>query len=204
VGKTPPLIIFKKVFHMKRLIIGLDIDGVIVDYIHSILPLLCEIKGETVKYEDITHPALSKLLDIDEKAAAGIWERILGTDLLQTAPPMSGAIEGLKELGHHEIWLITGRPVSLRDLTVSWLNEKGIKYNRIEFDSGKTTGKLSLERQCDVFIEDLLEAANLLANSGIITLLFNQPWNQTPELPERCRRVYDWSQVLTEVKKLEK
>lgn len=189
---------------MKRLIIGLDIDGVIIDYIHSILPLLCEIIGGTVRYEDIIHPALTKFLNIDDKTAAYIWEQILGTDLLQSAPPISGAIEGLEILGNHEIWLITGRPTSLQDLTVSWLNDNGIKYDRIEFDSGKTVGKLSLERQCNVFVEDQLEVADMLANSGIFTLLFNQPWNQTPQLPEKCRRVYDWRQVVAEVKKLEK
>lgn len=187
---------------MKRLVIGLDIDGVIIDYLRSILPFLCEICGRTIRYEDITHPTLSKFLNIDEATSADIWNRIIGTGLMHNFPPIAGAIEGLAALRRHEIWLITGREASMQDLTVSWLKNHGIRYDRIMFESEKVEGNLSLEKQCGIFIEDQLEAAKSLAEAGIFTLLFNQPWNRAESLPENCRRVYDWDNIVEIINQL--
>ena len=188
---------------MERLTIGLDIDGVIIDYISAILPLLSEICNRPLIRDDITHTALTRILDIDEETSEQIWEQILGTNLLQSSPPVKGAIEGVAALSRHEIWLITGRPTSLQNLTVSWLDENRVKYDRIVFDSGKTAGNLSLERQCHVFVEDQLEVASLLADAGVYTLLFNQPWNQSDMLPENCHRVYDWDTIVRMINRLE-
>jgi uncharacterized HAD superfamily protein len=188
---------------MKRLIIGLDIDGVIVDYISSVLPLLSEICSKPVAYEDVTHPALTRFLNISEAEAEYIWEQILGTELLQTSPPISGAVEGISALSQHEIWIITGRPSYLEDLTLSWLDENRVKYDRIVFDSGKTVGDISVERNCDVFVEDQLEVASFLAGCGVFTLLFNQPWNQVPSLPHNCRRVHTWDDIVLAINGIE-
>ncbi len=188
---------------MKRLTIGLDIDGVIINYIHFILPLLSEISGKIVRYEDVTHPTLSKFLDVDEETSANIWKQMLKADLLQSAPPITGAIEGVNLLGDHEIWIITGRPVSIKNLTISWLNKNRIRYDRIVFDSGKALGNLSMEKHCDVFVDDQLEAANLLADAGVFTLLLDQPWNQATSLPKNCQRVYNWNEIIAEVNKYE-
>jgi len=188
---------------MKRLLIGLDIDGVIVDSISSVLPMLSEICNRTVAYEDVTHPALTKFLNISEAEAEYIWEQILETDLLQSSPEIDGAVESISALSRHEIWLITGRPSFLRGLTLSWLDKHRVKYDRIIFDSGKTEGNLSLERHCNVFVEDQLEVAKTLADSGVFTLLFNQPWNQAPSLPDNCRRVHTWDDIVLAVSRME-
>ena len=91
----------------------------------------------------------------------------------------------------------------MQDLTTAWLADNGVKYDRIIFDSGKMVGNLSPERQCNVFVEDLLEVANLLADAGVYTLLFNQPWNQSDMLPENCHRVYDWDTIVRMINRLE-
>jgi uncharacterized HAD superfamily protein len=187
---------------MKRLVIGLDIDGVIVDCVSVMLPLLSEVCNRTVRLEDINSFDLKEALDIDEKAENYIWENILGTNLLLAAPPVEGAIDGLSGIDHHEIRIVTARPASTRDLTEEWLGNKKIRYDNIVFI--EKHNKISAGAKFDVFVEDYLEEARLFASAGVLTLLFNQPWNQAPELPDRCRRVYDWKQVLAEVKKLEK
>ncbi len=184
---------------MKQLIIGLDIDGVIIDYIRSILPLLSEICKQQINYEDITHPSLTQLLnvlDIDEETAETIWNQILETDFLLKSPPIEGAIEGLGLLAHHDIRLITGRPESIKDITLSWLDKNGIKFDRIVFESSKAAEFSSPERECNLFVEDQLEIAFRFAEAGIDTLLLNQPWNRAPSLPGNCRRVSNWSEII--------
>ena len=110
------------------------------------------------------------------------------------APPIDGAVEGLAELNGHEIWIITGRPSTLQHLTESWLAQRNIKYDRIIFD--RVMNKMTVGPEFDVFVEDFLEEARIIAEAGIFTILFDQPWNQSQILPENCRRVYNWSAIV--------
>jgi uncharacterized HAD superfamily protein len=179
---------------MKRLVIGIDIDGVIVDFGSAILPVLSKVCDRPVLYQDLCSIDLGKTLNIDEKAMAQTWQQILGSDLLSHASPIKGAIEGLSALSGHEIWLVTSRLVSSRTLTLSWLRENRVNYNHIEF--GRHGDKSSVGPKFDVFIEDFAEEASALAKAGIFTILFNQPWNTASNLPENCKRVYDWDGIL--------
>ena len=97
---------------MKHLVIGMDIDGVIVDFGSIILPILSDVCARPILYQDLSMWDLGKALKIDEKTMAQTWQRILGSDLLRHAAPIKGAIEGLSALSKHEIWLVTSRPVS--------------------------------------------------------------------------------------------
>ena len=189
---------------MRRLRIGVDIDGVIVDCVTAWLPLLSELCGRPVLYQDISSHKIGKLLNIDEEKEAYFWKQVMSTDLLRFAPPIKGAMAGLSNLDNHDIWLITGRPTSMRNFTLSWLKENNMKYDHIVFDSEKTAGKLLLERECEVFVEDLLEVASVTAEADIFTILLDQPWNQTSTLPKNCMRAHDWNAIVMQINELAK
>ena len=186
---------------MKRLVIGIDIDGVIVDLGHAMLPLLSEVCARPVLYEELCSWDLGKALTIDEKTMAHTWERILSSDLLRHAPPIKGAIEALSTLNKHEIWLVTSRPMSTQSLTLSWLHDNKVRYDNIVFD--RRGDKLSVGPTFDVFVEDFTEEAYIIADAGIFTILFDQPWNHTSILPTNCKRVYDWNTILLMINDLE-
>ena len=113
---------------------------------------------------------------------------------MRHAPPINGAIEGLSALSKHEIWLVTGRPMSTQSLTLSWLKDHNVNYDNIVFD--RRGDKLSVGPTFDVFVEDFTEEANTIAKAGIFTILFDQPWNNTSILPQNCKRVYDCNALL--------
>ncbi len=185
----------------KRLVIGLDIDGVIVDYASVMLPILSEVCNRPVSLEEICHWDLKECLGIDEAAEEYVWEKTLRTDILVDAPAITGAIDGVSRLSGHEIWIITSRPVSMQRLTESWLDERQVRYHRIIFvEDGD---KMSAGPKFDVFVEDYLEEARIFAEAGVLTLLFNQPWNQADTLPGNCERVYDWSTIISIIGQLE-
>ena len=186
---------------MKRLVIGMDIDGVIVDFGSAILPMLSEVCDRPVLYQDLCSWDLGQALKIDEKTMAHTWQQILGSDLLQHADPIKGAIEGLSTLSKHEIWLVTSRPVSTQTLTLSWLHEHKVRYDHIEFN--RRGDKYSVSPKFDVFVEDFVEEAYAIAEAGIFTILFNQPWNNPASLPKNCKRVYDWDGLLLLINNLE-
>ncbi len=187
---------------MKRLVIGLDIDGVIVDAAGVMLPLLSEVCNRPVSRQDIYCRSFEEDLNIDGEAVKYVWEQTLENNLLLNASPITGAIDGLAALGRHEIWIVTARPAFLQHLTEAWFGERNIRYDRILFD--RDGNKHLAGPEFDIFVEDFLEEANPIADAGIFTLLFDQPWNQTPSLPDNCQRVYDWSTIVRLIKQLER
>jgi uncharacterized HAD superfamily protein len=179
---------------LKRCVIGIDIDGVIVDIGTAMLPLFSEICGRPVVYQDLCSWDLGKALKIDEETIKHTWERFLDSDALRYAPPIHGAINGLSMLSEYEIWLVTSRPNSTQDLTLSWLYKNKIHYDEIVFN--KRGDKLSVGPAFTAFVEDFLDEAITIAKAGIFTILFDQPWNQSPKLIGNCKRAYNWDSVL--------
>jgi len=186
---------------MKRLTIGVDIDGVIVDYAAVMLPVASEICGRPVTLQDLRSWDLMDALDINEEQFKRLWEATLGTDLLRYAPPIEGAIQGLSSLGKHEVWLVTARPASLQEVTLSWLAEYNARYDHIIHD--RYGDKVQAGRGFDVFVEDHLDEAHNIAEAGVFSILMDQPWNQSPVLHPNCCRVFDWNSIITLVNKLE-
>jgi uncharacterized HAD superfamily protein len=185
---------------MDKLCIGLDIDGVIADAVSVMLPLLSEASQRPVTPRDICCRDFSASLGIDEAAARRVWEQTVNDGLLHRAAPIEGALEGLAALGRHEVWLVTARPAFMRELTESWLAENGVSYDNIRFDMSGS--KAEAGPAFDLFVEDFLEEARPLAEAGIYTLVYDQPWNQAPALPDNCARVYGWDDVLEIVDEL--
>jgi len=186
---------------MKRLVIGIDIDGVIVDLGSAMLPLLSEVCARPVLYQDLCSWDLGEALSISEETMNRTWERLFDSDALRHAPPIKGAVEGLSVLNKHEIWLVTSRPMSIASLTLSWLHDNKVSYDHIVFD--KRGDKLSVGPKFNVFVEDFLDETITIADAGIFTILFDQPWNQTSKLPANCKRAYDWDGVLQLINDLE-
>jgi len=65
---------------LKRFVIGVDIDGVIVDLGTAMLPLLSEVCARPVAYQDLCAWDLGKALNIDDKTMVSTWDQILNSD----------------------------------------------------------------------------------------------------------------------------
>jgi uncharacterized HAD superfamily protein len=186
---------------MKNLKLAIDIDGVIVDLVAAMLPLLSEACGRPIRHDDIYCFDIGKALNIESKMQ-DIWDRVYSGNILLTAPPIKGSIIGLEQLSNHEIWLVTHRPKRTRKDTEMWLNDKKIKYQRLEFVHD--TKKLSVGSDFDVFLEDNLEQACSIAEAGIRAILLSHPWNVCTTLPEKCIRVSDWEAIVRQIDMLDK
>jgi uncharacterized HAD superfamily protein len=179
---------------MKRHIIGVDIDGVILDLAAVILPFLSEACNRPLARHDLSSWDLCTTLDIDMETMDRVWKQLFYSDALRHAPPIDGAVNALSSLSDHEIWLVTSRPSTLEDLTLSWLRDNRVHYDHIVFS--RRGNKYSAGPVFNVFIEDFLEETQAIASAGIFTILFNQPWNQSDHLPANCKRVCNWDEVL--------
>ena len=186
---------------MKRLVIGVDIDGVIVDLGTAMLPLLSEVCARPIEYHELSSWDLGQALSIDEVTMSWTWEQLFVSDALRYAPPIDGAIDSLSILNKNEVWLVTSRPISTRDLTLSWLHDNRVHYDQIVFN--RRGDKLSVGPVFSVFVEDFLDETITIAKAGIFTILFDQPWNQTSKLPTNCKRAYNWDDVLQLINNLD-
>ncbi|MCK4787856.1 MAG: hypothetical protein KAV87_29145 [Desulfobacteraceae bacterium] len=175
----------------KNLNIGIDIDGVIVDLVSAMLPILSESCGYGVTHADITEYDIGKALKIEGQMAY-IWKAVYNDAFLINAPAIKGALDGLNRISNHAIILITGRPQKTQIATEQWLGKNFIKYDRLIFSQ---QGKHIYHDDIDMFIEDQYEEACNMVAAGIPTILFNQPWNQRLVDSSNIKRVRDWEEI---------
>lgn len=172
--------------------IGIDIDGVISDFVTTFRKVVKDKYGIEFAYEDITQHDLYKVLGIDKDEAKQLIYETFDHDLGFQA----GAIEGIKELHkHHEIVLVTARTVKKRELTERWLSKHAIQYHKLVFlEEGS---KHSLENEgFDAIIDDHLEEIVNWMGKIPLVLVFNHPWNKSVNIKNNFERVYDWSGIL--------
>jgi len=202
VGKSRLLYNNRDNMEIDKLTIGIDIDGVIVDYVNMILPLLSEVCNRPVSYQDLSCWDIGEALDITEETVEYIWQQVFDSDMLLNAKPIKGAIDSMSALARHDIWIITSRPPAMQEITVSWLDNWSVRYDHIVFENEKHA--ISSRNNINIFIEDSLEQACAIAEAGINALLYDQPWNQVETLPEKCTRIYDWPSILHFIDRYEK
>ena len=82
---------------MKRFVIGIDIDGVIVDLGTAMLPILSEVCAKSVAYQDLCSWDLGEALSIGAETMNHTWSRLFDSDALRYAPPIMLSIS---EMGH--------------------------------------------------------------------------------------------------------
>lgn len=186
---------------IESLKIGIDVDGVIVNLVEAMRPLLSKVCGYTVTDDQIYCFDIGKALNIESKMES-IWNEVYNSDLLRGAPAIDGAIEGMSRIKEKYIWLITGRPEKTRSDTEYWLKRNDIKYDKLEV-GGSYKAAVS-NKNIDIFIDDNFEQAQLTAEAGIYTLLFDHPWNRNEIINSKCKRVKSWNEVIYEVKNFKK
>ncbi len=174
--------------------LGIDIDGVVVDFVTPFLPLLQEAMGHPVRYDDITAYRFQHALGYSDEVEDWVRGEIDRRDLLRGLPRIPGSLESIRRFHReHEIHFVTARPeAKWEDVTREWLRVQGFPYSSVLFREGR---KAEGSEGFDLFVEDYLENALDLVAQGIHVCLFDQPWNQNSDLPRRCTRVHSWQEV---------
>jgi uncharacterized HAD superfamily protein len=181
---------------MKKYTIAFDLDGVVVDLVTALLGFLSSECGRKISYGDINCYDIGVALNLGDRMHK-IWAQAYQGEVLLNAKPVAGAIEGLNKLEGHRIIFVTSRPAFVKSKTESWLNKYNVRYEKIYFDVNKN--ELVQGEDIDLLIEDCLEHAVNIALKGVKTILLNQPWNQTSDLPNLCKRVNSWDEIMVAV-----
>ncbi|MDP1695626.1 MAG: hypothetical protein Q8L29_01780 [archaeon] len=181
--------------------VGVDLDGVVVDFF-----------GEIVKFYNMKY---RRNLKVEGLRGYNIWEYGIGrnreeafslmdefydSEFFSSIPLLIGAENVLKGFSKNEGFdVITSRPEKLRGKTEKFLMRHFDKNFRLvfsgEFNAGlKKKSELCRELGLDVFVEDCLDYAIDCARTCERVFLMNQPWNQG-RLPGNVARVNDWYEI---------
>ncbi len=186
--------------------IGVDIDDVLTESLPEYIRTFTRRFGIEVPLSEATwalfarHPEIPKA-EVEAFVAEMDSSRFLARRLLDPEARM-----GLQELVRqgHTLYIVTGRLTEYREVTHHWLLENRILplIRGIFYKDGGAVGPYkkakAAELALDLFLEDELHVATLLADLPVTVLLVDRPWNQG-ELPPNVLRVRSWTEILAAV-----
>jgi len=165
--------------------IGLDIDGVIADFVTG----YSRSRNSTITPEDVKDWDMWKYYnltksefyrDLADKATRGFFLD------LPVIPGAGGGVHSLRDQGHY-IAIISNRSVPID--TLQWLADHYIPYDRLYLSFFK--GPIIRAEGLEYMIDDSPHIIETTRKAGAIPLIFDQPWNREEKAP----RVKNWQHI---------
>jgi len=191
---------------MGKLRIGLDLDGVIVNWHRRVLEMLnARSLGTTHSYNfDTTFE--SPYWDwIQENVTKEDWEWLWTKGQISSyhnALPYEGAEKFVKALREKaDLIILTARPPLSWGTTISWWHSH-FNFTPAGFNFFTVSGTKGLVN-CDVYVEDSLEVAISIGGAvpAAKVFLLDRPWNKeyTDALPGNVVRVFGYEEILRRI-----
>lgn len=184
--------------------IGLDIDGVLCKFVEGVLEYMNQKYGTSWKPEDIVEYGLAPKYFTEEQVRA-LWDDIYKYNLWEKFGVYEEAEEFVKWLYDegHSSTVLTLRYNTEQCVmsTHNWFEQHQLEYDQMFFNCRK--GDACAELGIKLFIEDSIEVAKEIADKGILTLLWDRPYNRNFIYPNVIR-VYSWEQVKTIISSMER
>jgi len=180
--------------------IGIDIDGVITDFVDTFKEVVKEKYHVHLQEEQIREHDLYKVLGIPSEKLRELVMEVFPQDL----QPQPKAVETIQKIAqNHEIYIITAREPETLDLSEKWLKNHNVPYSRLAFIKEGDKHKFIEEHDLDVVIDDnMKEITNWI---GVVPniLVFDHPWNQSLNIANSFTRVKNWDEIFEIIQKLE-
>jgi uncharacterized HAD superfamily protein len=176
--------------------IGIDIDGVIADFVGSFLPKLN--KYCKCDFKDIIDYDFEKNININISAIQikKLWQEVEKDKIYKELRLIKGSIESVKKLAKsNTIILITNRRKINQKDTLFWLRRHRIPFAKLVVADNRKEKILEMKK-CDIILEDSLEIARILSALSKPVLLFDYPWNR---INKNITRIKDWKEALNKV-----
>ena len=171
--------------------IGIDIDNVLAHTFRDLSGYFNRhmgLKNETDPQEVV------RIMREDKLKMVGYWFATWRKRLLSRVAPVEGALDTLLEWqpAHHLV-LITSRMPLFNRQTKEWLAKHGFPYHELHHARELTKHKKA--NGCDIFVEDNLDEAEVLANHCKQVYLIDHPWNRRSTTKRNIIRVKDWAEL---------
>jgi len=163
---------------MKHYPVGIDLDGVTVNFMGALLRAIAE---EYPHAKPLTEAEITDW-DFLDKTPFGtwghLWRLVRKQDVFYHAHPYPGALEAINFIAHNVgVVFVTGRPMWAVDSTLDWMCRYGLD-NATVFHNG-----LKGEVECSVYVDDGPPYLEKLKETRPHSILFRmvRPWNRPIE-----------------------
>lgn len=173
-----------------------DFDGVVADTFRLFVRIANQDYNYRIDYDTITEYEFLKVIEMDKRHALEIIEILTNDPHEIDLRPNQGAVEVLTRMSaHNPLLCVTARPFS--EPIKLWFEKHlpGISPSCLNVEAtGVNTGKLEILRKNKIryFIDDRLDTCHQLHGSGIVPIVYNQPWNRKSH---PFRTVDDWNDL---------
>ena len=187
---------------MRRLRLGIDVDGVLADWDFKARELLRREFGmllnESRHWDDIER-------QIGPLKWTWLWEEGIKKGLFLSPPQYPENVRELKDAAkRHDIVLITKVPWEAREDRLHWLKEKEIPFKQLEMlDKGSNKGDI----KCDAYLDDYEVNVEEIAKKQIQAhvCLLDRPWNRKVSLTTfNTFRVHSLAEFIRFIESIEK
>jgi uncharacterized HAD superfamily protein len=170
--------------------IAFDVDDILAEFNQAWAIFHNKNYGTNLAYEDFTDFDYTKFINIDrEEAAKRIFE-FYSTNEFVNLKVVEGALDTVNKLNSkHELYVLTSRDVSIKDLTVDWVKRNfGDVFDEIYltsqltlagFNHKVTKGDFCLKYGIELLVEDAPMHAQEAVEKGIKVVLVEKPWNKS-------------------------
>lgn len=184
---------------------GVDVDDVIAEFVPRFISLYNRVFAANHHVNEIRQWDMSTPLTKLRKPGLykGAIEFFAQTGAYKNLRPVPGALEGVKRLqADHDVYFITARPLAAIHDTYEWFEKHSLPIDKLIFDGDKAWHGKRLG--LDVMVDDRVANLDAMRAAGINSVLYNQPWNQTPQNTTRVTyahpRAYDWDEIVSKVR----
>lgn len=181
--------------------IGIDIDDTLND-IYDYKRIIAEnyIANNNLNYNLINADAylVEDMFNWDKEGFKTFWESC-SEELFSTAPVRPYAVElinKLKQLGHN-IYIVTARSTKSfakpYEISHNWLIKNNIVFDEL-IASRSDKDVICLEKNLEIFIDDLPENLEKISNVGVKALVMHNSHNKEFNHPH-ITRVTNWQEI---------
>lgn len=157
---------------------GIDLDGVIADVSYSIINYINGMYQTHYTEKDIAEYHIHDWFpEIDEKEATLLFKN---PGFYLNMPPLPKAIESINKLKDGGWWIdiVTARDWGCLTVTVNWLRDEGVKFDRLSFVDSDKKLNYAEEEKFDLFVEDKPSTAKQLTKTVPLVYLVDAPYNR--------------------------
>ncbi len=186
------------------MIIGIDFDDVTMNTFPEFLAHSNECHNEQFRVEEFVSFEYDTIWKISKEARLKRFIAFDNSAAKKNIQPMPGAIEVINKLAKiHHLHIITARPIEIAQGTHEIINRyfpekfKGVHFCSTDNGANYHRPKplICKEIGATMHIEDHPVTAAKCTEHGILTFLFDQPWNRSTPPHHFTKRVFSWEDI---------
>jgi len=183
------------------MIIGLDLDGVIIDHTQNKIKKAKEL-GYFIKANETPSGKLKKLISLTDYR---LIQKFIYNEGTSSAKPMEGVLKAVKNLSkNHQIVIVSRRAKESRKIALDWLEKHGflnyIKRKNIYFvKSDPDKNMVAKHLKTNLYIDDKLKVLRSLKDVPV-KILFDY-FNVVRRTNKEIKKIKNW-QMLSSASKI--